>query len=911
MVEPIWERNPEDESEPSRRQNRPHSSEIQTFGSVAPWTSARCNRLLRPISSKIAALRKARQARLGEDETPQETCQCNWYRVADVCKGAANDYGKMPSYSANTAETAISNSGDEWTSSPRPLKKIKRTYSSKNRSQVIGGANQKEHRVQPAYPPREREIGLPRNFAFSSCQSYIVPFTSMEGNPYPLQNTERNTLPEVARRTASEERRLLDGICKGLVALLKATSSEPSSRKSCRSLFSTCLRQVPKYVRKEEMLSKTEDPTNDDDISSAVYNDLEELGSLPGAGWNPLREVVRAHGISMVGEAIREGAIAPADARHISCLCLALSAYDEAQCILESMTMTEPSADKQPSKEATLSVGEARAIYNSMEKFVSHTGRQGIVYRQTAAMLNNSILPLEWMSSKVMISHWNGMIRSITQGDEHARSATILIQSTLSKWYKKAGRTPFPDVHDIRMRLRKALRRPALRSVASSQAAKAADMQSDLTHAGISLLDDANDGLYDTIFDVLTVFSAISLLRDSEPAQNSHNAQGPSMPILQGLGLEVRQALEIVSYNTDFQHASNLSLERLCLPLLAAGMSRMMYKRPTEQLYPDGCLDLTFLARLPTSNEFLGNAGSFFCAVARCCAKARCVDAFDFIQAMVNDSMALSTSKVHDKVTKGLYGRIALAAAFEFSEGTSQPDHLNWALDVELAINGEIDGPSKPSNQKTPARGTTQSKNAYRWEEGICEWIAKTPALALRKQSDPKADASQEERTAEAPVASLKQPCPLLSELTPCAMNKKPARAESRLPNAKEKAFDIHVNAGVDSYGDENALDQLCLAKTHQHPRRVTSNPRLIRKIYLDDDLDELSAPDSSQEKSSVISTLQELPTKRCGVKRKMHAGLRHRANTSRLSAKYTVPPVTKYRLEIDASDMEDELGFP
>ena len=911
MVEPIWERNPEDESDPSRRRHRPHSSENKTSGSTVLWTSARCNRLLRPISSKIAALRKARQTRLGQDETPQETCRCNGYKAVDICKGAANDYGKIPSYSANIAETATAHSGDEWTSSPRPFKKIKRTYSSKNRSQVIGGANQNVHRVQPAYPPREREIGLPRDFTFSSCQSYIVPFASIEGNPHPLQNTERNNLPEVARRTASEEWRLLDGICKGLVALLKATSSEPSSRKSCRSLFSTCLRQVPTYIREEEMLSKTEDPTNDGDISSAVYSDLEKFGSLPGAGWDPLREVVRAHGISMVGEAIQEGTIAPADARHISCLCLALSAYDEAQGILESMTITEPPADKQPSKEATLSAGEAQAIYSSMEKFVSHTGRQGFVYRQTAAMLNSGILPLEWMSSKVMISHWNGMIRSITQGDEHARSATILIQLTLSKWYKKAGRTPFPDVHDIRVRLRKALHRPALRSVASSQAAKAADTQSDFTHAGISLLDDANDGLYDTIFNVLTVFSAISLLRDSEPAQNSDDAQGPSVPILQGLGLEVRQALEMASYNTDSQHASALSLERLRLPLLAAGMSKMMYRRPTEQLYPDGCLDLTFLARLPTRNESLGNAGLFLCAVARCCAKARSVDAFGFIQAMVNDLMALSTSKVHDKVTRGLCGRIALAAAFEFSEGTSQPDHLNWALDVELAINGEINGPSKPSMEKTPARGTTQSKSGYRWEEGICEWIAKTPALVLCKPSDPKADASQEERTAETPVASLKQPYPLLSELTPCAMNKKPTRAESRLPNAKVEAFDIHVNAGVGNCGDENALDELRLAKTHQHPRILTSNPRPIRKIYLDDDLDELSTPDSSKEKPSVMSTLQELPNKRCGVKRKMHGGLRQRANASRPSAKYTVPPVTEHRLEIDALDMEDELGFP
>ncbi|KAL2043136.1 hypothetical protein N7G274_004196 [Stereocaulon virgatum] len=914
MVEPIWERNSEDELEPARHRYRHQYSEVRPSGSTAPWTSARCNRLLRPISSKIAALRKTRQTRQGLDEKPEEVCQYNGYRTFEIQRDLADKYGRYPSYSATSVETTTPHWGNEWMSSPRMLKRIKHTYSSKTRNQLKRGKKQKQNqdRVRTAHAPRETEIGLPRDFAFSTCEVNATLSTLPESNPYLLQKTERKTLLGVARRTTSKELKLIDGICKGLVALLEATSDGSPFRNGCRSLFSTCLTQVPAYIDEEEMLSRIDDPTNDDDISSAVYNDLEQFGSRPGAGWNPLREVVRAHGVSLVGEAIQEGAITRAEARHISSLCLAVGAYDEAQYILESLIATHPSADKQPSIEATLSVREAQAIYNSVEEYASYTGRQGFVYRQTTAMLNSGILPFDWMSSMAMIPHWNRMIRSITLGDEHALSATVLIQATLSRWYNKTRQTSIPDVHDIRMRPWKAFRRPALRSATSSQAANSADMHLDLPHTGISLPDDASDNLCDTIFNVLTVLSAIGLFRNSESAQSLDDPQRLGVPILHDLGLEVRQALELASYNTDSKHVSLLYLERLRLPLLAAGISTVACKDPTQNLHPDDVLSLASFTGLPTSSESLGNAGLFLCAIARCCAKARSVDAFDFIKAMVNDLMALSSLQIQGKATTGLWGQIALAAAFEFSEDTSLPDHLNWALDVELAINGESESPSKLTFEKTPARGIDQRRKGYRWEEGICEWIAKTPALALQKPSDIEAG-SRVEETAATPIACLKQVLSPLSELTPCAMNKKPTRAESQSTNAYMKAFDIYVNAEFGSFSDENALDELRLATAYQHPPRVRSDSRPFRNIYLDDDVDELSAPGSSQENSLTLSALQELPDKRCGVKRKMYAGVSQGVDafrTSRRSAKYSVLRVPVPRLEIHALDLEDELGF-
>ena len=388
------------------------------------------------------------------------------------------------------------------------------------------------------------------------------------------------------------------------------------------------------------------------------------------------------------------------------------------------MAITETPANKKPSREAYLPVEEAQAIYSSMERFASHTERYGFVYRQTAAMLEKGIISLKWMSHKTMIPCWNGIIRSITEEDEHCQSATVLLEKSLSQWYRQASKSPFPEVHDIRLRMWRAVRRPLLRSVPSSQTTQAAVEQPGLTHGGSSLMDDFNDSLYSTISNVLAVLSAISLLKTSESGVDAGNSNASSLTILHELGLEVCQSLEIASCNSDTLYAPALLLERLRLPLFAAVMSKMVYKKPTEQLLLDQRTEFTSLAGLPTSNEYLGCAGGFLCTIARCYARAKHVDAFHIIQAMVNHLVASSTSKVHDKAIKKFCGRLALAAAFAFSEDTSQPDHLNWALDIELAISGEINSPSKSMLEKTPARGIIQCKNGYRWEEGICEWIA-------------------------------------------------------------------------------------------------------------------------------------------------------------------------------------------
>ena len=912
MVEPICGNDTEHQTSHPRRRNRLPST-VSSSGATAPWTAARCNRLLRPLSSKIAALRKARYFKLGQDGTTQEISCCTGPSAADISGGTARCHdGSLSQASGATGHSSTSRS-DEWASSPRPQKKVKRTYSSRNRSGGIGDVNQNANQHETFPQLKGTTIGLPLDFAATSSQQKTVRSGSMERNSQPLSKVDWNAIPDLIRHTASMQSRLNEGICKGLVALLQATSkSEIFTSIGCRALFSTCLRRTPSYIKEEEMLAKINDPANDDDIASAVYSDLEEFGSVTGAGWSPLKEVARSHGIAMISEAIEEGVIEPNEAGQLSSLCLTARAFDEAQTILESTVKSQMAVGRHLSNGDGLTVHEARMITHSLNCFALQTGRHGFLYRQTAIMLESGVLPLDWISHQCMVTCWNGVIQSVTEDDEHVRSATVLLQSSLSQWYKRTGKSPSPEVHDLRLRICKSSHRPGLRSVASMRASKATDTEPSFAHIRDSKHDDAESALCSTVSSILTVFSAISVLKNSDLSPNLADTSGISSKITHELGVKVRQALELVTYDADCQHASNLILERLRLSLMAAGMVSMTQNGFIEQHCPSAFEHFRSLAELPNSGRTFSSAGSFLFAVARCCAVARSDDVFGFIQAMVDNLTVFSKSGSGDEATRRLCGQIAIAAAFEFAESTSQPDHLNWALKVESAVSGTVIAPSQPQFEKTPARGIKQSRNGYRWEEGICEWIAKTPALMLREVNRQGSSLSQIDDAAETAVPKTTQPIPLLSELTPCAMNKKVAMRDGWPPKGKVESFDSRLKAKVEN-DDRIGVEEPRLAKPYHTRQRL--HKQMAKSIerqktysgHLDDEVDELCTPESSQENVVAFPGVRALLNVRSGNKRKKVTGPSGLYDCDHQGT----GPVSYHRFEMeDISDIEDELGF-
>ena len=732
--------------------------------------------------------------------------------------------------------------------------------------------------------------------------------------------------------TGVTNRRLIEGICKALEALLRATACEKMPDDGgCRTLFSVCLRQIPNYIAEEQRLTNKDDPENDIDVASEVYTDLEEFGSGPDGGWESLREVVRAHGLSLVTEAIREGLIEFSLSRHVLSLCLGLAAYEEAERVIESMIAwlkSRPPPSKQnrglcagtthpidkwaPSHRphATLLTDEASRVAGALRYYVSQSGRHGFMYRQMAVMLENSIVSIHWMSSKTMIGCWNSVIRSLTQQDDHAHSAALLLQIAISKSYKQ--RLPRakanPHVHDLRLRACAPTNvRPTLRSYKSGQTVESVVETQPIRLGEASVRpDDRDSALQSTFSSILTVVSAVNILRSPSLAQDTSQSDFLSVAILRDVALEIRKALELASIISCANRNWSAPAELLHLPLLSAGLISIVSRKSGTEISPSEVLDLATLASLPFSKELVCNSGSYVCEVARCCDGAESGDGFRFVQVMVQDLLFIANSDLYDKSTRRLCSGIAHAAAFAFSEETGQPKHLDWALEIEVTITRTIDDSPKVTLDKTPARAVMRNGNGYKWEEGICEWIAKTPALALQRRTTIE-DVDHDSTYNEAHKSTLVESLPFKSGISQRNMNRRLPRPKLR-SGGRGTFCDVRASGDVKgSCSISNSSEELLFIRASPRTERVP-RPQSFLEADVANDLDELCTPEPPREK---LVALREISNPPSGVLGKSLGRKRNNKLVGRFEL--DMPPAKRRCLDTETflENTDDELGLP
>lgn len=860
---------------PSHRQRIPCSADSSIASARIPWTSARCNRLLRPISSKIALLRKEIQHENKQSETRHEETHYTY--------GLQESVGEARRPAAGVCSAPVAR-GEEWESSLRPRKKIKRTYSSKTRNSQSEGVKEAAADAHVCFPVRQTSIGLPSQLPI---QTYSFGDTPNDREIDQTGNTSAPTLrdthppPDLPRTLVAGNWKLIDGICKGLLALLKATYlAEPPSAKGGRSLFSTCLRQTPKYIVSEEMLSKAEDPDNEVDISSIVYNELEDFGSVADGGWEPLRELVRAHGLRMITDAIEEGLIGQPIARHLFFLCLDVAACNEAHSIIESFvnlaSSTGDSSLRCPKQLPT----DLLNIINGLDNLDSRTGKQGIFYRRTAVLLDRGVVPIEWISRKSMISTWNSVICSIAHENQNCHSTALLLKKAVGVSYKLAKISPEKFVHDLRLHARVVANRSMLRSARTSkeEGETMGTTSYDMKYSGHS----SHEDVCQTLSNILTVLSAILRIQHLANASNFLQYDSCIMDVIQDLAVEARQAVCMIRHEKPPHESSHPSVELLRLPLLAGGLLEILIHNAKGESFQCEFSALSALASISASKDSINSLSLFICAVARCCELAVPDDSFSIMQAMVEDLIDISRSSIPDRVTRRLCSDLALAAAFAYSEDTSQPNHLDWALHVELNLVGSHTGSSdspglpKPAVVRTPARGSIQQRNGYKWEEGICEWIAKTPDMLGQKPRNPKAALNRDDGISRMAEAGVEEADALISETSPCATSKRPKRKAGEVKSGEVRALHVCIKKRINNNVGAVASNKARLTSAYRPPKRKTSNLRKSQGVLQEDDLDELSTPDSSREKSALLCNLPDLANANPNTKRRKLTNVKH-----------------------------------
>lgn len=681
------------------------------------WTAARCNRLLRPLSSKLALLRRERQLlHHGEQEKNLSRCKASVPSNVVTTDNKSDEMGAKPE--------------NDWPC-PRPKKRTKRTYSSRDIAQArrkriaesqIDGLNDVPLFGIPIIEiPQQKWKGQSRKSGQASLGQATTGLPLSAGATLSKHAGFQPTHAH-DRLGRTERLKLIEGISSSLSNFLRATSEgsySAASSSGTRSLFSTCLRRVPEYISDEELEWKSDESENAIGISSTIYNNLEAFELSPGGGWKPLREVVRSHGINLLGVAINQAYITPTEARYFVNVCLRCRAFDEAERLVEYILNA--------ANRALTPLAPVISAFDlgTLDIFACGTFRYGFQYRQLTRLLRDGYLPCVWMARSEMVPCWNRLIVSLTKGNYESIDAAILLRTASSIGYRVSG-LPFAasQIDSIRLHAKGLLCNPEGPSLSNGNG------QSRSENA-LNLNEDLDQVFSATSLHLLTVLTTVEILPSLSSLLETSGSR--KADVLEDLALDVLQAFEVDEFETNSGKASQLPRhhDQLYLPVLAAGMVLATPGKKEHKLKQGIYQHLGLLKCFEISQEFVDRAASFVCTIVNCCGQSGSGDAFYYIQEIIN---LLTGRKIfcaeRNLQTRRLFEQIAVTAAVRFSQATSLPKHLSWALDLEstyhcVRVGQERQTPIRPSERKP--------KNGFKWEEGICEWVAGTPFIATPK----------------------------------------------------------------------------------------------------------------------------------------------------------------------------------
>ncbi|KAJ0167745.1 hypothetical protein CTA2_440 [Colletotrichum tanaceti] len=287
----------------------------QSGQSSSFWTSSRCRRLLRPLQSRVTALRKLALAE----------------KAGPVQDASENDGLDLALHHRPTKRTKIQDDKDD---SECQRKRPRRTYSKKTPT----GTSTDESRPKSKDPLRTQSLtqmssistpGVPnvstpilrkvRHDTMAAIPSNLTLcektadfcMVSRVGKRGPLESS-LNELGRLRHSYRPSRYQLYEGIIHDLYVLLRSTTPKHNTVGK-KSLLAMCLQKVPRCAAEIEAWEVSK-AANHGPVSSIkkmsyslrVYDELETLGGA-GNGWSHLHIVLRAHVIYVLKEIITEG----------------------------------------------------------------------------------------------------------------------------------------------------------------------------------------------------------------------------------------------------------------------------------------------------------------------------------------------------------------------------------------------------------------------------------------------------------------------------------------------------------------------------------------------------------------------------------------------------------------------------
>jgi hypothetical protein len=597
-----------------------------------PWTAARCNRLLRTITSRVNLLRK--QSKLGTDgpcirhaesisrQNPETVLSKESPSPRGDRRNQANDPAWLPGAKSNATA---------------------RIYGGRSKSQA-----------RPA--PRKTDSGFSTPFVKRLLDNEISstveqPFDTARSDGAKRQSTKMRQLPVRLSSSNEEAQRNLVAAFGSL--LTTTTLPVEPERTGARSLMSACLSRVPHYI---DLGAEDTHRGNIDteDIVSSVYHDLESLGTNSEGGWSGLREVVRSHCVHLVCTAIEEGLIHDTRISELVTACSKNAALPEAESLIRSWLSQHRSGASTRLDESNL------ALAKLSELRTSHDASE-LYLRQFTRLIDSDRV---WVADVLRpgCTSLKDLIKALIRGPGQEVALTYL-EAAVIKDCETTKTTSLP----VFTRLA-----GLLASIALTRAGTRAESSNDLDLSAV---------VHRIAIRVLQHHSGKQELemRHHDPTGTTKRSNG-------------------------------------VYPFVMADALLQLAKLPQASSIISIPMDASISAIAEHQHAFV----KFVCNVAQ--HVSRFSEADEIESLLLTTSGFLSPQPECSKENRDLLGRLGFEIAFAFSEQTGV--EIDHRFADTIAANNAND---KTQNDlvQTPRRRARVS--GFKWEEGLCEWVAATP----------------------------------------------------------------------------------------------------------------------------------------------------------------------------------------
>ncbi|UNI19693.1 hypothetical protein JDV02_005864 [Purpureocillium takamizusanense] len=383
---------------------RPSAPDLQ------PWTATRCHRLLRQLQSRLARLRK-----LAPDEGPASCQESKRSSQADA-KSATAKRVKLTYAGRKRHE-------DTGTEDSKPLVALctpKRPVRTLGAMKMIKSSPASGQVDIPS--PIWRRISDPTDTPrrAQSNQVDISEFISSAPAGTVLSDVTADLRP-LAAALGAEKYRIYHAILGWLNTLLLSTV--PRGREPApNSLLAMCLRKIPccvadiecyeRDVAKQQGRQSMWDASN---VSFELYGQLETLGSATG-GWRPLKLAIRAHGLSLLCQAVAEEVFDPIYVALLIRLCARLGCTEGVHKLATSSKVILP-------EPRTMLSGLAEDKHLlPLRELVGFDAKRAIcraAMASVSSLAQKDRLPTRWLSTRVFSGLWASnleLISSTTSG---------------------------------------------------------------------------------------------------------------------------------------------------------------------------------------------------------------------------------------------------------------------------------------------------------------------------------------------------------------------------------------------------------------------------------------------------------------------------------------------------------------